>query len=326
MSFLERHASARAIVGVATLLSVNVALVAASLPVDPLWTGASIAPAAASAGPVEARDGIAAVSTPGGSVATLPTPTRAPAPTLTSSPLPALLPTRTPYREYRVPILMYHRVVPTPEAVGSAPGLVVSPELFSAQMQALYYAGWHAITLRDLAQAMREARTLPPRTFVITLDDGWADGYDYAYPIMARYGYVGVFFVITSRIDMPGFLSSSDLLRLEATGNEIGNHTAHHVSLSTVSYQQAKQEIETASARIAQVVYRRPTSLAYPMGGVADYVVRAVSETDGLQIAVTTQPGVTESWLDRLVLPRVRVSPSTGAAALVSTLTWKVGL
>lgn len=324
MSFLERHASARVIFGVAALLSVNAALVAASLPVDPLWTGASMAPAAASAGPVEAveaLDGIAAVSTPGGSVATLLTPTRAPTPTSTSSPLPAPLPTRTSNREYRVPILMYHRVVPTAEAAGSEPGLVVSPELFSAQMQALYDAGWHAITLRDLAQAMRDARTLPPRTFVITFDDGWADGYDYAYPIMVRYGYVGVFFVITSRIDMPGFLSSSDLLELQANGNEIGNHTAHHVSLSTVSYQQAKQEIETASARIAQVVYRRPTSLAYPMGGVADYVERAVSETDGLQIAVTTQPGVTESWLDRLALPRVRVSPSTGAAALVSSLT-----
>jgi len=338
------------------LLSINAGLVAASLPMDPSWVGGSSPSiAAASAGAAGTHDGIAAGSSPNGSIAILPTPpptptaipavtpTPAPTPVPASTGLPQLMtppgldiptplptpkppPTPIPYREYHVPILMYHRVVPTAEAGDSAPGLVVSPELFSAQMQALYEAGWRTITLRDLAEAMRDAQTLPPRTFAITFDDGWSDGYDYAYPIMQKYGYVGVFFVVSGRINQPGAMTSTQLLELEATGNEIGNHTADHLSLSTLTLQRAKEEIEAGSAQIAQVIHRRPTSLAYPMGGVADYVVQAVSECDGLEIAVTTHWGVTESWLYRLAAPRVRVSPSTGPGALEHELTVWTGL
>jgi peptidoglycan/xylan/chitin deacetylase (PgdA/CDA1 family) len=221
---------------------------------------------------------------------------------------------------------MYHRVVPTAEAGNSAPGLVVSPEIFSAQMEAMHAAGWRTITLRDLAAAMRDARTVPPRTFAITFDDGWSDGYDYAYPIMQKYGYVGVFFVVSGRIDQPGAMTSRQLVELEATGNEIGNHTEDHLSLSTLTLERAKEEIDTGSAQIAQAIHRRPTSLAYPYGGVADYVVRAVGECDGLEIAVTTSRGVTESWLNRLVAPRIRVTPTTEPGALVHELTVWTGL
>jgi peptidoglycan/xylan/chitin deacetylase (PgdA/CDA1 family) len=339
---------------VALLLSINAGLVAASFPMDPSWVGGSSPSiAAATAGAAGTDDGVAAASTPDGSIAILPTAALTPAPALTPIPaptptpastavpqltippgldVPTPLPTPTPrptpipYREYHVPILMYHRVVPTAEAGNSAPGLVVSPELFSAQMQALFEAGWRTITLRDLAEAMRNARTLPPRTFAITFDDGWSDGYDYAYPIMQKYGYVGVFFVISGRINQPGAMTSEQLVELDATGNEIGNHTVDHLSLSTLTFQRAKEEIDTASAQIAQAIHKRPTSLAYPMGGVADYVVRAVSECDGLEIAVTTHPGVTESWLYRLATPRIRVSPTSKPGALVRDLTVKTGL
>jgi len=42
-----------------------------------------------------------------------------------------------------VPILEYHRIVPSAEAAGSLPGLVLAPSLFSQQMDALKAAGWH---------------------------------------------------------------------------------------------------------------------------------------------------------------------------------------
>jgi peptidoglycan/xylan/chitin deacetylase (PgdA/CDA1 family) len=365
-------------VGVALVLTVNAATLAAALPDVPtipdhssgvalssngrptsVWLGAvsagqsiqiaangPIAPAVPETPPPSTIvSPPSAPNSPAPSVAGSPPPADSPAPpagptwpeAVPSSAVPAMgvppfpagptaAPTPIPDREYRVPILMYHRVLPADQAADNLPGLVVTPELFGAQMQAMHDAGWHTIVLRDLAGAMRAGRTLPPRTFVVTFDDGWADGYDYAYPILRRLGYVGVFFVISNRIDGPGSLTGLEMVDLEATGNEIGNHTANHVSLSSVKYGRVKNEVETASARISQIIHKRPASLSYPMGGVAPYTVRAVGEVDGIQIAVTTRPGVTETWLSRMALPRVRISSSTRPDLLVQSLSSRVGI
>ncbi|MGA3030317.1 MAG: polysaccharide deacetylase family protein [Candidatus Limnocylindrales bacterium] len=227
---------------------------------------------------------------------------------------------RDPNRVYRVPILMYHRVVPPSEAGKSAPGLVVPPATFSAQLKAFSGAGWHSITMATLAHDMETDTTIPPKTFVITFDDGWADGFDYAFPIMREYGYVGTFFVISSRIDCRQFLSTQQLRALEAAGNEIGNHTEHHVSLASISTSRFVSEVETASEEITRAVGHRPVSLAYPMGGVSTHVATLVSQIPNIEIAVTTGWGKTETWFERYDTPRVRVQPTTDPTQLLKLL------
>src|ERR1035437_7217602 len=82
-----------------------------------------------------------------------------------------------------VPILMYHRIVPPADARNSLKGLVVPPETFEAQMSAPASAGWQTITMATLARDLDAGVKPPPKTFVITIDDGWDDGYTYALPI-----------------------------------------------------------------------------------------------------------------------------------------------
>ena len=81
----------------------------------------------------------------------------------------------------RVPVLMYHRVAPADQIGLSLPGLVVSPELFAAQLEALVTAGWRSITAAQLAADLAAGVRPPPRTFVITFDDGRSDGYTEAF-------------------------------------------------------------------------------------------------------------------------------------------------
>ncbi len=215
---------------------------------------------------------------------------------------------------------MYHRIVPTSEAGNSLPDLVVSPETFAAQMRALRDAGWHSITLATLAGAMETDRTIPAKTFVITFDDGWSDGYNYAFPIMREFGFVGTYFMVSSRIDRTEFLSTQEMRTLAAAGDEIGNHTENHVSLSTLPLRRVKQEVENGSEQIAKAIGHRPVSLAYPMGGVSTPDAIVVSQIADIKIAVTTKWGKTETWFERYNTPRVRVHPNTDPARLVASL------
>jgi peptidoglycan/xylan/chitin deacetylase (PgdA/CDA1 family) len=272
--------------------------------------------AAASASPTFTESPVTPTSTVLPAIAT-------PAP---PSPTRTLRPTPLPYGEYHVPILIYHRIVPLADAGQAANSLLIPPDIFAAQMQALYEAGWRTTTLGEFAQGMADGKALPSRVFVITIDDGWWDGYTYAYPVMHKYGFVATYFVISSRIDEKGFLSSGELQELQAAGNEIGNHTTNHVSLQAVNLAGAKAEVDGASDKIAAVTGRRPVSFSYPMGRINGVALEAVSECPGLKIAVTKTSGVTESWHTRFYLPRVRVDPDTNPDRLVSDLTARIGL
>lgn len=237
----------------------------------------------------------------------------------------------------QVPILMYHRIVPIAEAGDSLRGLVVPPATFAAQLDALASAGWHTITLAALANDVQAHVKPEARTFVITIDDGWDDGYKYALPILGKHGFVATYFVIAGRIDRPGFLSSLQLQALVVSGDEIGDHTMDHIGLARLASSKLAYEIDAGAARIAQATGRWPESFAYPSGVFDARAVAAVGACQSLRIAVIEEsvqppkpaasatppaavPVALETWINRFVVPRIRVSPTTTAAKLLAAL------
>jgi peptidoglycan/xylan/chitin deacetylase (PgdA/CDA1 family) len=231
-----------------------------------------------------------------------------------------------------VPILMYHRIVPFAEAGNSISGLVVPPDRFDAQLAALAGAGWHTITMAMLATDLQSRVAPPPKTFVITIDDGWYDGYTYAFPILKSHGFVATYFVIAGRIDVTDFLSSVELQELVAAGDDIGDHTMAHANLTGKSASRLNYEIDAAAARIAQVTGRWPQTLAYPSGHQDAKVVAALGACQELRMAVIesslliVSPSGTrslqayETWADRFLVPRIRVTPGTTPATLLAWL------
>ena len=256
-----------------------------------------------------------------------------------------------------VPILEYHRIVPPADAGNSLKGLVVPPETFAAQMSTLATAGWHTITMATLVNDLEAGVRPPVKTFVVTIDDGWDDGYTYALPILEQHGFVATYFVIAGRIDAPGFLTSAHLRALVAAGDEIGDHTMTHFDLINGSTSVRQFQVDAAAARIAQLTGRWPESLAYPFGGENAQAVAAVAGCEELRTAVIesaptpTQQGPTgrqttrtgskpalnlaprpattpsqtpipsETWANRFTIQRIRVSPDTTPANLLGEFT-----
>jgi len=159
----------------------------------------------------------------------------------------------------------------------------------------------------------------PPRTFVITFDDGRLDGYTEAFPILQRLELVATFYVITGRIGDSSSLNASQLRRMASAGMEIGSHTVGHIRLTSTSPSNALLELSGSATRIAAVTGQRPTTFAYPFGGVDPPRQELVQET-GYAMAFTEADGCWMSWPSRLVAPRVRVTPSTTPERLLHTL------
>jgi peptidoglycan/xylan/chitin deacetylase (PgdA/CDA1 family) len=221
---------------------------------------------------------------------------------------------------YCVPILEYHRIVPPSLAGRSLPGLVVSPHVFAAQMAALRTAGWNTITLATLASDMAAGHIPPAGTFVLTIDDGWYDGFKYALPILQADDFVATFFVVSSRIGQAGFLSGAQLKELIADGNEIGNHTVDHTNLTRLGRAAMEYQVDTASDQIQAATGIRPRSFAYPDGGIDRTAYAAVSGCAGMKIAVTQSRRVGLRYSARFEAPRLEITPDLSPASLLARM------
>lgn len=94
-----------------------------------------------------------------------------------------------------VPVLMYHHI----DEEGND-DVNISSELFEAQMAALAEEGYTAVFPDDLAAYVYEGKALPDKPVVITFDDGYLSNYEYAWPILEKYGMKATIFVIGSTI------------------------------------------------------------------------------------------------------------------------------
>ena len=129
--------------------------------------------------------------------------------------------------------------------------------------------GWIGVAVFILiVSALTFATTAPasatrPLTVSLTFDDGRADQMT-AQQLLKNHGMVGTFYINSSNIDVPGgHMTRGDLETLKANGNEIAGHSANHLSLSSLSADEAERQICTDRNTLLSWGYA-VTSFAYP--------------------------------------------------------------
>lgn len=223
-----------------------------------------------------------------------------------------------------VPILMYHSI-----DTDSVDRWTLSPKLFAQHMAWLAEHDYRPMTVSKLLAARTAKSPLPPRTVVITFDDGLRDFLIEAMPILQRHGFPATLYVVTGYVGKsngwsrpPGepdrpMLSWSDLRAVSECGIECGAHSHSHPQLDIISPVAAFAEVRRSKNSLEDHLGRGVESFAYPHG-YASRITRQLVRRAGFTSACRVRHALSSTGEDPFALSRIIVTSDVGAADLGS--------
>jgi peptidoglycan/xylan/chitin deacetylase (PgdA/CDA1 family) len=188
--------------------------------------------------------------------------------------------------------------------------MVMSRDSFTQQMDYLKNNNYHVISLADLQGFLAAATPIPPRSVVITIDDGFRSAYDIAYPILKSYGFRATFFIYTDFVGAGRALTWAQIKELRSSGIvDFQSHSKTHTSFSLrpgdgPAYRaRLAGEIDQPQALFQRQLNERARVFAYPYGDSSRLAAQILRDR-GYELAVTVTRGGNASFGDPLMLRR----------------------
>lgn len=227
----------------------------------------------------------------------------------------------------KLPIVMYHQLTKSSSKAGK---YVLTVEQFEKDLIYLKEKGYKSITIEQLLDYSNGKDNLPDEAIMITFDDGCETLYTYALPLLKKYGFTAVGFVIGAVADEytengDHNLSYSSLnweeIKTLCDGGviDIQSHTYNlHKNLNNRSGLKKKKsetfeqysEFLTADTvkmkmKMSEHTGKEPVAIAYPFGSFSEES-ETVLKSNGIKIAFTCEEKINiikkseSDWLFRL--------------------------
>lgn len=226
---------------------------------------------------------------------------------------------------HTIKVLMYHQVV-NDERLCNTHWTYVSTAQLRKHLILLDHWGYTPITFRDYLMYEKGEINLPKKPIILTFDDGYADVYQNAYPVIKEFGWNAVTFVLGDKglrtntwdidlgIGSSPLMNESQIIELNDAGFEIGSHSMSHARLSMIPVQTAWIEIIRSKEKLQAILKSEVTSFSYPFGSVNDSVKEMVRRA-GYKIACGVFSGPPKFGEDRFDIRRITISGNTSTLA-----------
>lgn len=219
----------------------------------------------------------------------------------------------------KILILAYHRVYP---------GYHTEPDVFEWQIKTLKNK-FVPITLEQTIKFIKGEFKINNDGFVITFDDGWADNFFYAYPILKKYNIPATIFIPTNfiadkRIEKfdyfkaknmneamaeikqkgysPDFLTWEEINQMKSL-IQIESHGHNHLHHPKNSPENIKNDLEKSIEIIFKKTGRKPKYLAWPYGEYDEKTIKIAAEIN-FEACLTTKIGTIKKGDNLMALKR----------------------
>jgi peptidoglycan/xylan/chitin deacetylase (PgdA/CDA1 family) len=178
----------------------------------------------------------------------------------------------------QVPVLCYHHIRDVNDA-GIKNIYEVTLAKFQDQMKALHDSGYTAILPDQLYDYLAYGKALPEKPVMITYDDTDEEQFSFAKPIMDKYGFKAVYFIMTIAMNKPRYMSKEQIRQLSDEGHVIASHTWDHSR--TDRYKEVNeieeggrkkvvndwdQQLVKTKNQLKEITGKEPVDFAFPFG------------------------------------------------------------
>ena len=167
----------------------------------------------------------------------------------------------------QIPVLCYHQIRNwKPTDSKAAKDYIVQENDFKEQMKMLADSGYHTILPDELYSYLNENTALPTKPIMLTFDDTDLDQYTLAAPQMKKYGFKGVFFIMTVSLGRPHYMTKDEVKELSDNGNVIASHTWDHHNVKKYQGQDWVTQIDKPTKKLEEITGKPIKYFAYPFG------------------------------------------------------------
>ena len=216
-----------------------------------------------------------------------------------------------------IPILMYHFFYDkaSGESAGDSNHLEVS--LFEQHIKYLSDNNYYFPTWDELSSYIDGGKSLPSKSAIITVDDGDESFFRLAYPILKKYNVKATSFIVTSWTTPTSYSIDSNIITFGSHTNNMhrgGCSTGQGGLMRCIDYNKGYEDLMAAERIIGN-----SKVFCYPFGDYNDQTTKLL-EAAGYKLAVTTKYGRAKVGTDKLHIPRIRITSSTGLNGFISIM------
>lgn len=166
-----------------------------------------------------------------------------------------------------VPILCYHHIREAkPGQSETMKSYSVTPAQFAEQMKALKDSGYETILPDQLYEYLVHDGPIPAKPVMLTFDDTDEEQFTVGATEMQKYGFKGVYFIMTISINRPRYMSKDQLKQLADNGNNIEAHTWDHHMVTKYKGADWDTQLVKPTKQLETITGQTVKYFAYPFG------------------------------------------------------------
>ncbi|MDP4251898.1 MAG: polysaccharide deacetylase family protein [Bacteroidota bacterium] len=170
-------------------------------------------------------------------------------------------------KKKQIPVLCYHQIRDwKPADSKTSRTYIVPPVAFATQMKMLADSGYHSVSPDQVYAYLITGAALPPKPIMLTFDDTDLDQFTIAYPEMKKYGFKGVFFIMTVSLGRKHYMSKDQVRQLSDEGHSIESHTWDHHNVKKYSGNDWVTQIDKPTKELESITGKAIRYFAYPFG------------------------------------------------------------
>jgi peptidoglycan/xylan/chitin deacetylase (PgdA/CDA1 family) len=228
----------------------------------------------------------------------------------------AVLPSSAP-KQGGIAVLCYHDLQPVAKN-----DMTNTPSNFEAHLKWLKGKGYKTLSVDELVAILKKKQAPPPKSIVLTFDDGYQGVYTYAYPALKKYGFKATLFLVTSVMGdesppMPHLtwpeieqMDREDVIRAEVHAEKLHVKLGERLKAELSNGEPStdiEHDLQNARVEIQNHTHRPVHSIAWPFGDYTTDLIHLAAK-EGYYAMLNTEYGLNYPGDSVVKIKRLRMS------------------